>query len=356
MRKCLVIGFLVLSPAVAQISGGAFRGEVRDASNAVVPQASIVIRSSDNGMKVSAESNGDGLYTSPNLIPGTYILSAAKTGFKTEEFGPVVLQVNQIARVDFALTVGSQTESVQVEAAPTQLLSAESAEVSQVIGSQQVAEIPLNGRVWQQLIDLSAGVNPGAPGESGSPNPVNVNGQRTKANLYMADGLSVTSSSQGRGNGFDIPLDDIQEFSVQAGAYSAEFGDVAGGVINLQTKSGTNTWHGSLFEFMRNDVLDAANFFSNATGQPRSPLQYNQFGGSTGAPIRRNRTFFFSDYQGTVTHSSTPMVTTVPLNAQRTGDFSGLLSATGALIPVYNPFGASLARPPFPNNTIPASL
>jgi hypothetical protein len=165
MRKCLVIGFLVLSPAVAQISGGAFRGEVRDASNAVVPQASILIRSSDKGMRVSAESNGDGLYTSPNLIPGTYILSAAKTGFKTEEFGPVVLQVNQTARVDFALTVGAQTESVQVKATATQLLSAESAEVSEVIGSQQVSEIPLNGRAWQQLIDLSAGVNPGAPGE-----------------------------------------------------------------------------------------------------------------------------------------------------------------------------------------------
>lgn len=354
--ESFVVGLLGASAAMSQISGGAFRGEVRDPSNSVVRQARISIRSNDSGTETLAESNSDGLYATPDLVPGSYLLTATKPGFKTEVFGPVSLHVNQIVRVDFALSIGVQSESIDVTAEPAQAISTESAEISQIIGSKQVSDIPLNGRVWQQLIDLSAGVNPGAPGESGSPNPVNVNGQRTKANLYMADGLSVTSSSQGRGNSFNIPLDAIQEFSVQAGAYSAEFGDVAGGVINLQTKSGTNTWHGSLFEFMRNDAVDAANFFSNATGQTSNPLQYNQFGGSTGAPIRRNKTFFFSDYQGTVTHSSTPMVTTVPLNAQRTGDFSSLLSATGALVPVYNPFGASLARAPFPNNTIPASL
>jgi hypothetical protein len=309
-----------------------------------------MIRSNDSGMQAIVESNGEGWYVTPNLIPGAYLLSAVKPGFKAEVFGPVVLQVNQIVRVDFALTVGAQAESIQVEAAPAQLLSSESAEISQVIGSKQIADIPLNGRTWQQLIDLSAGVNPGAPGESGSPNPVNVNGQRTKANLFMVDGISVTSSAEGRGNNFNIPLEALQEFSIQAGAYSAEFGDVAGGVINLQSKSGTNNWHGSLFEFFRNDAMDAANFFSNATGQPKNPLQYNQFGGSSGGPVRRDRTFFFADYQGTITHSSTPMVTSVPLSAQRTGDFSGVS------VPIYDPFGASLARTPFPGNTIPPSL
>ena len=153
---------------------------------------------------------------------------------------------------------------------------------------------------WQQLINLSVyGVNPGAPGESGSPNPVNVDGQRTKGNLFLVDGVSVTSSAQGRDNDFNIPLDAVQEFSVQAGSYSAEYGDVAGGVINLQSRSGTNEWHGSLFEFFRNDATDAANFFSNATGQPKNLLRYNQFGGSAGSgPIRRSKTFVFADYQG----------------------------------------------------------
>ncbi len=343
-------GFLLANTALAQTSGGIFRGEVRDASSAVVPQAKLLIRSLDNGTETSAESNEEGLYVTYTLIPGSYSLSAVKTGFKVEVFGPVLLQVNQTVRVDFTLSVGATSESIQVEAAGTQLLSTESSEVSQVIARKQVAEIPLNGRNWQQLIALSAGVNPGAPSETGSPNPVNINGQRTKANLYLLDGISTTSSAQGRGNNFNIPLEAVREFSVQAGAYSAEFGDVAGGVINLQSKSGTNIWHGSLFEFFRNDAMDAANFFSNATGQAKNPLRYNQFGGSLGGPIRRDKTFFFADYQGTIAHTGVPMITSVPTAAQRRGDFSGSTS------PIYDPFGASLARTPFLNNVIPANL
>ncbi|MBV9768430.1 MAG: TonB-dependent receptor [Bryobacterales bacterium] len=352
--RLLVSGALFASIAGAQTSGAVFRGEVRDPSNAVIPGAKVVIRSNDNGMQVNAESNGDGLYVTPTLIPGSYTLSAVKQGFETELFGPVTLEVNQTVRVDFALNVGAAHDSVQVKASATQLLSTESADVSQVIVSKQVAEIPLNGRSWQQLIDLSSGVNPGAPGESGSPNPVNIDGQRTKANLYLVDGISTTSSLEGRGNDFNIPLEDVREFSVQAGAYSAEYGDVAGGVINLQSKSGTNKWHGSLFEFFRNDIMDAANFFSNQTGQPKNALRYNQFGGSLGGPIRRDKTFFFADYQGTVTHSGQPMVTSVPLNDQRSGNFSGLLASSGTII--YNPFSPSYVRTPFPNDIIPSSL
>ena len=232
-RQLLVSGALLASAVHAQTSGGVFRGQVRDPSNAIVPEAKIVIRSDDSGVQVSAESNGDGLYVTPTMIPGSYTLRAAKPGFETEVFGPVTLEVNQTVRVDFALKIGAASDSVRVEASGAQLLSTESAEVSQVIVSKQVSEIPLNGRSWQQLIDLSAGVNPGAPGESGSPNPVNIDGQRTKANLYLVDGISTTSSTEGRGNDFNISLDAVREFSVQAGSYSAEYGNVAGGVINL---------------------------------------------------------------------------------------------------------------------------
>lgn len=352
-----LLGYVLLSGAAyAQISGAVFRGEVRDPSNAVVPQAKISIRSANNGMKAIAVSNSDGLYITPTVIAGSYTLSATKAGFETEVFGPVTVQVNQTERVDFELKIGAASESVQVAASGEQLLSAASSEISQVIASKQVSEIPLNGRNWQQLIYLSAGANPGAPGETGSPNPVNINGQRTKANLYLVDGISTTSSTEGRGNSFNIPLDAVREFSVQAGSYSAEFGDVAGGVINLQSKSGTNNWHGALFEFFRNDALDAANFFSNLTGQPKNALRYNQFGEAIGGPIRHDKTFFFADYQGTVTHNAQPMVTSVPLNDERLGNFSGLTGSKGALVPIYNPFTASLARTPFSNNTIPASL
>ncbi|MCU1340239.1 MAG: TonB-dependent hemoglobin/transferrin/lactoferrin receptor family protein [Bryobacterales bacterium] len=351
--RVLVAGIMVRGVILAQTSGGVFRGEVRDGSKAVIPQAKITIRSKDNGTEAITESNGDGLYLTPTLIPGSYVLTATKPGFKTELFGPVALQVNNSVRVDFTLDLGAVSDSVQVLATAVQLLALESAEVSQVIASKQVSEIPLNGRSWQQLIALSAGVNPGAPGESGSPNPVNVNGQRAKANLFLVDGISTTSSAQGRGNNFNIPLEAVREFSVQSGSYSAEFGDVAGGVINLESKSGTNDWHGSMFEFFRNDKMDAANFFSNATGQAKNPLRYNQFGGSLGGPIRRDRTFLFADYQGTITHNSTPMVASLPLSEQRQGDFSNLRDSKGTLVPIYDPFGPSLARQQFPGNVIP---
>lgn len=353
--KLLITTALITSAAFAQTSGGIFRGEVRDPSNAVVPQAKILVRSNESGVTLSALSNGDGIYVTPTIIPGAYTLTAGAPGFQTEVFGPVTIEIDQTMRVDFALKLGSDTESIEVSATATQLLSPESAEVSQVIVSKQVSEIPLNGRSWQQLIDLSAGVNAGAPGESGSPNPVNVNGQRTKANLYLVDGISTTSSTEGRGNDFNIPLEAVREFSVQAGSYSAEYGNVAGGVIDLQSKSGGNDWHGSLFEFFRNDRLDASDFFSNATGQPKNSLRYNQFGGAVGGPIRHDKTFFFADYQSTLTHNANPLVTSVPVGPQRAGDFSGLVAGR-AQVPIYDPFTASLARAPFANNIIPPSL
>jgi len=351
--QLLLASLLVASAALGQTSGGVFRGSVRDASNTVILHAKISIRSNETGTEAIAESNSEGLYLTPALIPGPYVLTAIKPGFKAEVFGPVTLPVNTTVRVDFVLDLGAVSDSIQVLATAVQLVSLESAEVSQVIVSKQVSEIPLNGRNWQQLIALSAGVNPGAPGESGSPNPANINGQRTKANLFLVDGISTTSSAQGRGNNFNIPLEAVREFSVQSGAYSAEFGDVAGGVINLESKSGTNNWHGSLFEFLRNDKLDAANFFSNATAQPKNPLRYNQFGGSVGGPIRRDRTFLFADYQGTITRNSAPMLTSLPLTDQRHGDFSNLRSPNGSMIPIYDPFGPPLARQQFPGNVLP---
>ncbi|HEU5022323.1 MAG TPA: carboxypeptidase regulatory-like domain-containing protein, partial [Bryobacteraceae bacterium] len=242
-RPATILGLtaagLMAAAAMAQTTGGVFRGEVRDETDAAVPHVRIEFHSEATGLSVAAKSNGQGLYVSPNLIPGLWTLRAERAGFRTEVAGPVLLEVNQTLRVDFALRVGEQSESVRVEAAPGQMLGVESAEISQVIGAKAVAEMPLNGRQWQQLILLSGGVNPGAPGESGSPHPVNVYGQRTKGNLFLADGIPVTSSAQGRGNSFNIPLEAVEEFSVQSGAYSAEFGDVAGAVINLQSKSGT---------------------------------------------------------------------------------------------------------------------
>jgi hypothetical protein len=351
----LFIALLSSDTALGQISGGVFRGEVRDASGALVPQAEIQIVARDSARETVARTNGEGLYVSSDSVPGAYFLTARRTGFRPETVGPVTLPVNRTVRVDFQLEIGVIAEAVQVGASATQLLGTESAEMSQVLSDSQVAGLPLNGRRWQQLIALSAGANPGSPGETGSPNAVNVHGQRTKANLYMADGVPAMSSMQGRANSFDIPLEAVQEFSVQSGAYSAEYANVAGGVINLQTKSGSNEWHGSAFEYFRNDALDAANYFSNATGQPKNPLRYNQFGGAIGGPLRRGRTFLFADYQRTLSNVAGPQVATVRPNGQRGGDFSDLRDARGAQIPIYDPFGATLERVPFPGNRIPES-
>lgn len=355
MKVWLAVAAMATGVAAAQTSGGSFRGSARDPSGAFVPGVRIVIRAIESGIETTTESNREGLWVSPTLIPASYVLTARKKDFQTEEFGPVTLRVNQAVRVDFELRIGETLETVVVEASGTQLLALESAEISEVIPQHPVSQMPLDGRSWQHLIALAPGVNPGSPGESGSPNPVNVNGQRTKANLFLVDGLSTTSSAQGRGNNFNMPLEAVQEFSVQSGAYSAEYGNVAGGVVNLQSKSGTNHWHGSLFEFLRNDRLDAANYFSNATGEAKSPLRFNQFGGAIGGPLRRNRTFVFGDYQGTLTRRGRVMVASVPVEERRRGDFSGLRNAQGALIPVYDPFAAAIVREPFPNNIMPAA-
>ncbi|WP_321474699.1 TonB-dependent receptor [uncultured Paludibaculum sp.] len=356
--KARLVLLACLTPCwgLAQTSGGIFRGEIRDVSGGGVAQVRIRIQCIDSGAESLAESSSEGIYSSSDLIPGVYQLSVSHPGFRSMTIGPVTLQVNQAVRVDFPLTVGDQADSVSVTADATQLVASESAEIAQVITHRQVAGIPLNGRHWQQLITLSAGVNPGSPGETGSPNAVNVNGQRTKANLFLVDGVSTTSSMQGRGNNFNIPLEAVREFSVQSGAYSAEYGNVAGGVVNVQSKSGTKDWHGSAFEFFRNDKLDAANFFSNATGQKKNSLRYNEFGGSLGGPLRRDRTFVFADYQGTIAANAAPMVTTVRPSAQRRGDFSALKDGRGVQIPIYDPFGPSLARTPFPGNVIPETV
>ena len=240
-----------------------------------------------------------------------------------------------------------------MEATGTQLLSTESAEISQVIVSKQVSEIPLNGRQLAAIDRPERGRESGRAGETGSPNPVNVNGQRDKANLFLVDGISTTSSAQGRGNDFNIPLEAVREFSVQAGSYSAEYGNVAGGVINLESKSGTNNWHGSLFEFFRNDGWTRPTSSPTPPASPRIRFATTNSADRSAARSGTTRRSSSRDYQGTITHKRSPMVTSVPLDAAAAGRFLEPADANGAPVPIYDPFGASLARTPFPNNTIP---
>jgi hypothetical protein len=228
---------------------------------------------------------------------------------------------------------------VEVTATGAHQLQTESAEISQTIGSQAVSELPLNGRNYQDLVYLNSSVQPPPPAPSGSANTFVVEGQRGVGNLYMVDGLSTTGSVGGRGDNFSVPLDAVEEFSLGMNSYSAEYGNLQGGVLNLQLKSGTNRWHGSAFEYLENDKLDASNFFSNSRGLSKNEYRFNQFGGSVGGPVKRDKSFFFVDYEGDRTRSGGPAVTTVPSAAQRTGNFTGSN-------PIFDP--TSNLGPPFP--------
>lgn len=336
----IVLSFLFLGRASAQVSGGLIRGEVRDPSGAVVPNAVITIASVSSGFSITTRSSSEGIYVSPTLNAGEYILTAEGPGFKKEVFGPVTVQVNKTVQVDFSLVLGVASETVKVSASSAQLLEAENATVGQVMNSEAVTQIPLLERHWQDLIGLSAGVNPGPPGLSGSPNAYNINGQRDKYNGYLVDGVTVSPPIQGHLNDFNMPLDAVQEFSVQENSFSAEYGDVAGGVINLQSKSGTNQFHGSAFDFFRNDFLDATNVFQDAfkkanPGLSTDKLRYNQFGGSIGGPIRHNKTFFFADYQGVRQRTSSGFGTHLPTDAERSGIFSTTVFNIGGPLPFF---------------------
>jgi hypothetical protein len=337
----------------AQVAGGTFTGVVRDASGAVVPGANITITNVATGVKLTYETSNEGVYFAPALLPGDYTITAEKEGFKREVYGPVKLEVAQTVGVDLALAVGTTTQTVEVKATGAQLVQTETAEISQVVGSEAVAQLPLNGRNYLELMMVNSGVTPGSPGDTGCSPCINVEGSRTTGTLFLLDGLPISPSVDGRsGPMVNTSLEEVQEFSLEENSYSAEYGDVNGAIVNLQTRGGTNHFHGSAFEYFRNQDLDASDFFSNATGLPKNALRFNQFGGSVGGPIKRDKSFFFFDYEGSRTSSATPLITTVLSPANRTGDFSS------GSPPIFDPtsnlgaFGPGVLRSQFSYNGV----
>jgi hypothetical protein len=324
---------------------GQITGLITDPSSTPIPGANVVITNVETGIRHEALSNEQGYYTVLFLNPGDYKIRVQKQGFKTVEQPPIKLDVAQIARVDLSLPLGELAESVTVTAeAP--LLSTESGAVAQVIGSKKIVDLPLNGRDFTQLATLVPGAISRGTNASLDGPAISVNGARNGRTVFMIDGGSVSSQY------FDVAsitpsIDAIQEFSVQSNSFSAENGQGMA-VISVALKSGTNQAHGSLFEFFRNQVLDARNFFN--TSNVRPAVKQNQFGATIGAPVLipkiydgKNRTFFFADYEGLRIRRATQSNTLVPTHAMRSGDFSGR--------PVINdPFAG---RAPFPENRIP---
>ena len=324
----LLIGLLGLSAtlAFAQMNTGEISGTVSDPAAAIIEGATVVAVNLGTQLKFSSVTNGSGQYLLTQLPPGEYTLTVNFQGFKQAVEQRVALHVNERLRQDFSLQLGDTRESMIVQAIPG-LVEVESAEIKDVIQNQQVADLPLKDREFLQLTLLSEGVvNPpgGTRGDSlqQTGTLINVLGQRTGHNLFLVDGVSVTD--QYFNNVVLNPSPDaIAEFMIDKTNYGAEFGGKSGGVINVITKSGTDGLHGSLYEFVRNDIFDAKNFF-DLPGRPAPAFQENQFGGALGGPVVKNHTFFFVNYDGQRTRKSLAALFSVPTMAERSGNFAGI--------------------------------
>jgi hypothetical protein len=357
VRCCAVVSFCLAS-AWAQISTGTIVGVVEDSSGAVVPNAQVNLKQTATGETRQTITTGSGEFNVPFLQTGPYSVTVSASGFKTKTLSGITLQVDKTANLRIVLEVGAATETVEVTGSAPLVDSATSS-LGQVIENKAILDMPLNGRNPFQLGLLSG--NTTQMFGMGSNLPFIAGGGRFSANEVTLDGVDNNTVSNagaiGRNGIAVVPsVDAVQEFKVKTNNFSAEFGHAAGAVINATIRSGTNQLHGTLFEFLRNNVLDANNFITNAAGLPRAPFRQNQFGAAVGGPIVHNKTFFFADYQGTRQHlAAGSSITDVPPAALRTGDFSSVKTT------IYDPAtrqigpnGVVIAQP-FSGNVIPQS-
>ena len=338
----LITTFLSLLPLTwAQKDTASIVGTVKDATGAVLADAKVTVTDVDRGVPFVTTSNSSGYYSAGPLHIGRYTVSVEKEGFKTAVAGPVELQVQDRAEVNVTLPIGQVQETVEVTGVRP-MLETQTSELGQVVDTKRMVQLPLNGRNFSQLAFLSAGV---APAEPGSRNEgsygFSSNGGRSYQNNYLLDGIDNNSNLTDLLNGTSYvvqpSVDAIQEFKVQTNAYSAEFGRGNGAILNATIKSGTNQLHGDIYEFLRNDKLDARDYFQTVRGA----YQQNQFGGTIGGPIvlgklynGRNKSFFFFDYEGLRVRQARTLTATVPTPEERAGDFSSQLdlsSPTGVL-------------------------
>jgi hypothetical protein len=340
----LFVAFLLL-PAVAfaQFDAATVLGTVRDSSGAIVPGATVTLKNVSTGIAATAVSDESGNYQFLNVRIGTYTVRAELQGFSAAEAENVAVTVNARQRVDLALAIGSVGETVVVTGA-AKLLETESSDRGQVIGKEQIVNLPLNGRAYADLALLSPGVRRSAIAESRDAS-FNVNGLRSAVNSFILDGVdnnSYGTSNQGFSNQLvQVSPDAVEQFKVQTNNFSAEFGRTGGAVINASMRSGTNSFRGTVWEFHRNTALNAVGFFKPTTGV-KPKLLRNQFGFVFGGPVVRNRTFFFADYEGFRQISRTLMFASIPTPEQR----QGILGR-----PIQNPLTGEL----YANGVIPSS-
>lgn len=336
----------------AQTTTSTISGLVRDPSGSAVPGAAVLVVNVDSGVSAPSAANHAGLYRVSGLIPGNYRVEVEASGFQKLVRAGVIVQVSQALQVDVTLQVGDVRQTVDVTGAAP-VLDAQSSSISQVVERNMIDGMPMPNRTSTALLALIPGASVGDV--AGDTPLISVAGGRMRNQQFTLDGGNHTNTVGLAVNQTMIPLpmDAMQEFRVLSNNYSAEYGQSQSGVITLATRSGTNQWHGNLFEYFRNEALDARNFFA-AT---RPKFRQNQFGGSLGGPIRKDRTHFFVTYERTQQVTGVTALWTVPSLAQRQGNFSQTLNAQARTIPIYDPATTTEARvrQPFAGNVIPAS-
>ena len=361
-QTLFLLGALVLaSPAWTQTQNGEIKGVITDDGGSRIPKATVTATNQRTQIYRTVESTDSGDYVISNLQPGVYRVAVAKPGFQKGLSEEVTLNVNQTVTLDVQLRVGTVTETVNV-AAEGALLEAATAQLGTVITEEKIVDLPLNARNFSELVTLTPGAIPVSVGENSSPLFVAkvgqsyfpaVNGQTNRSNSFTLDGV-YNNGNYGGTYAVAPNIDALSQFKVQSHSDQAEFGGVTGGIVNVVTKSGTNEFHGTAYEFLRNDALDARGFFTAR----KPPLRQNQFGATLGGPVRKDKTFFFFSYEGYRQVNPNSALTVVPTPQQLSGDFSGQARQ------IFNPFTTRVdpanpnryLRDPFPGNIIPASL
>ncbi|MBA3692105.1 MAG: TonB-dependent receptor [Acidobacteria bacterium] len=334
----------------AQVDTASVTGQVTDPQGAIVAGVRVVITNQATNINAETTTNEEGYYTFTNLRPNLYTIEITQTGFNTDSRKSVELNVGQKARFDFQLTVGDTTTIVDITADNQSQLQREDASLGNVVDNRRVSTLPLPQRSWDDLLTQVAGTQGDPYTEqsggtaSGRTGSVNIHGIRSLYNNFILDGQdnnSISTNVQEFSTQVSRPsIDSLGEFKVITSQFSADTGRAAGGVVSVTTKSGTNDFHGLLYEYVRNRVFDANDFFSNRLGRKRPQRVQNQFGGNIGGPIWKNKAFFFADFEATRIRQGVLRIASVPLANERGGNFSGLLgnpiSVGGNQIPIFN--------------------
>jgi len=377
----LGVAVIVRVPVFGQVFYGSVVGTITDPSGAVLRGAAVTLTNVETGETHQVQSGPGGEYQFLNLVPGVYRVTVEETGFKRVTRENVQVTVSGTVREDFSMELGQINQTVEVQATAP-LLQTDNANLSQVINTREVEELPVNGRNLMNLTALVPGVVPQGTTSGNALTGKNIfaagnyqigGGMANQGAVYY-DGVPANSALGNLVNMVPSP-DAVSEFRVQTNSNSAEYGRYSGGVINISSKSGTNEFHGGAYEYFRNTDLNANLFFANATGQGKAPFHQNQYGLDGGGPIKKDRIFFFAAWEAFALRQGANYLGTVPLPAMYAGDFSGYRNASGALIPIYDPltqcgiagnsacpggvaaaaYSAGAARTPFPGNIIPAN-